>query len=97
MWLTLIEREIWLMKEISQPTQTGASSIAPVTVVTGTNGCGNPRAAGNAAIRVCSPSDDAHACIDTILAAAIQTPVGFADFPPLDRGQPRPPRNGYFE
>src|SRR5665647_548292 len=51
MWLTLIEREMWLMKKISHPTQTSASAIAPVTVATGTNGCGNARAAGNAAMQ----------------------------------------------
>ncbi len=51
MWLTLMDCEMWLMKKISHPTQTSASSIAPVTVATGTNGCGNVRAAGKAAMQ----------------------------------------------
>src|SRR6516164_2148586 len=36
---------------MSQTTQTRASNIAPVTVAMGTNGCGNERAAGNAAMQ----------------------------------------------
>jgi hypothetical protein len=49
--LTLIDRETWLMKKTSHPTQSNASSIAPETVATGTNGCGKERAAGIAAIQ----------------------------------------------
>ena len=51
MWLTLIACEMWWMKNISQPTATSASSIAPVTVSTGTNGTGSERAAGSAAMQ----------------------------------------------
>jgi hypothetical protein len=36
---------------MSQPTQISASSIAPVTLATGTNGCGNARAAGKVAMQ----------------------------------------------
>ena len=51
MWLTLIACEMWWMKKISQPTATSASSMAPVTVSTGTNGTGSERAAGSAAMQ----------------------------------------------
>jgi hypothetical protein len=49
MWLTLIDWEMWWMKNSSQPTQISASNIAPTTVATGANGCGMERAAGSAA------------------------------------------------
>src|ERR1700746_2928054 len=39
------------MKKISQPTETNASIIAPVTVRTGTNATGSERAAGSAAMQ----------------------------------------------
>ena len=51
MWLTLIACEMWWMKKISQPTRHSASSMAPVTVSTGTNGTGSERAAGSAAMQ----------------------------------------------
>ena len=51
MWLTLIACEMWWMKKISQPTETSASSMAPVTVSTGTNATGSERAAGSAAMQ----------------------------------------------
>ena len=49
MWLTLIDCEMWWMKNSSQPTHISASSIAPSTVSTGANGSGIDRAAGSAA------------------------------------------------
>ena len=51
MWLTLIACEMWWMKNTSQPTATSDSSMAPVTVTTGTNGTGSARAAGSAAMQ----------------------------------------------
>ena len=39
------------MKKISQPTETSASSMAPVTVATGTKDAVSERAAGSAAMQ----------------------------------------------